>query len=332
MSGLRGFDVHPIWRYEAFRQANFRHRLAPADLDRPAHNLGRRVYERMEPALRLATIFLIMASPDLARIMYGSLETQINAAGQPEQRLKAWRSTPAKLKTFQRELVQISKQYRFTWLPYQAANPQLDCPYEKEDTAITDLMMCPLNRRPLKEYYPQSALGDHWRLFLERQDWDTMQQIEKDSQLLLLAVTLIHELAHAVWWHRLSPLYAYNQRYYSQLDFDPTEPKMGMRPWAECGYVIEEMMLGGFLSFANVVHSTTVPPYRIPPVDRLLFTSINHQTGAWKINAVRQYDVSDFFDPDTWDWDAQDEEYPNFAVLRARLNTRPPLQVQLGPF
>jgi hypothetical protein len=107
---------------------------------------------------------------------------------------------------------------------------------------------------------------------------------------------------------------------------------MGLRPWAECGYVIEEMMLGGFLSFANVVHSTTVPPYRIPPVDRLLFTSINHQTGAWRINEVRQYDVSDFFDPDTWDWDAEDEEYPNFAVLRARLNTQPPLQVQLRPF
>ncbi len=328
---LHGFDIHPIWRYEAFREANFRHNLAGSDLDMGRHNLAPQLYERMEPALRLATLFLIMANGDLARIMYGSLETQNNEAGQPEQRLKDWRGTPAKLKAFERELVQISKQYRFTWLPYLAANLQEDCPYEKTDTAITEVMMCPLHQRPFKKYYVQSALGTHWREFLERWDWDTMDQAEKDSRLLLLAVTLIHELAHAVWCHRLTSFYEYNQRYPGKLDFDPTEPKMGMRSWAECGYVVEEMTLGGFLSFSNVVPSTTIPPYPVPPVNKVLFTTINPQTGVWRINEVRPYDVAEFFNPDTWDWDPDFEEYPEFDLLRARLDAQPPIQVRIAP-
>ncbi|KAL6250190.1 hypothetical protein RBB50_002491 [Rhinocladiella similis] len=325
---LDGCPIHPLWRDLAFRKADFREYLSFPDLDKPEYNIDEVVYDRMKPGLRLATLFLEEATPELARIFYAGVEPEPNAAGHPGQRLKEWRGTPDKQRALGSELVRLSKMYRVTALDPQGGDPrEINCPFAKTDTAITDLVFCPTHTRPHQKFYPQSAISNTWQAFFERQDWDTISDTEKEGRLLLLAVTLIHELAHVVWFHRVSRYYELalkrGRKDYSDIEFDPIEPKFAERQWAETGYVIEELMLGGFLSYSNVVPTRdTTPHYPIPPTDRVLFTTRQWTVAGhsnFRVNEVKPFWISELFSQETWERDANDAFVGNFHVVRHRL-------------
>ncbi|KIW20397.1 hypothetical protein PV08_00972 [Exophiala spinifera] len=329
---LDGFPIHPLWRYSNFRNVTFKREPETHpnlyEIDEPENNIDEVVYDRMKPGLRLATLFLEQATPELARIYYAGLEPVANAAGHPGQRLREWRDTPAKQRALNNELTRVAKWYRITKLEDQGGDPQDVCPHIKEDTAVTDLEYAPGHTRPLPIFWPRTSMSEVWQAFFERRDWDTIGETEKEIRLLLLAVTLIHELAHVVWFHRLTAKYVLARKRgpqdFSDLDFNESEPMFEGRPWAECGYVIEETMLGGFLSYSNSVRNMNTPAgFSIPPTDRVLFTRkwwTAPGQGVWRVNAVKPYWISEFFSEDTWERDTNGTFLGNFYLVRERLD------------
>lgn len=304
---LDGFPIHPIWRYSAFRNANFSEHLSIPELDRPQYNIDEGVYDRMKPGLRLATLFLELVTPELAHIFNAGVEPQPYHEEKPSQRLSAWRGTPAKYRALNAELVRLSKMYRVTAFrpkPQGGDKDEPKCYFIKTDTAVTDLIWCPSHTRPYKQFYPQSAICTTWQAFFERQDWDTIGDDEKNARLLLLAVTLIHELAYVVWFHRVSRYYELSakkgRKDFSDIEFDPSEPVFGERQWAECGYVIEESLVSGYLSYSNIVQ---MPNYPNPPRNCVLYAMREWpavgQTQI-QVNEVPPHRIEDFFIHETW--------------------------------
>lgn len=75
-TNLEGHEIYPVFAQRNFRYADYTQNLAPCQLDQSVHDFSDMLYERMKPALRLATLLVRKAMPDLAHIKYGPMYEQ----------------------------------------------------------------------------------------------------------------------------------------------------------------------------------------------------------------------------------------------------------------
>ena len=250
---LAEFDIHPIWRSEAFRLAVYDDFLSVPEQDRAEYNYSPEMCERMKPALRLATLFLKTSTPVMARIRYAPFAYfSLTEDGPSFKRLDeaGWRETPEKLKSFEQDLLRMCTPYRITMVSNDSPIVlETDAARNGGDVcAISALHYHYRHKAPLKVDFPQTALSMQWIEFLRSPDWDTMDVSYKYNRLLSLALTLVHELAHAVWSYRVCSQLEYADRCPNRPIIHAgyqDEPRYGSMEWAELGCVVEMMIMGG---------------------------------------------------------------------------------------
>ncbi|KAI1622593.1 hypothetical protein EDD37DRAFT_696035 [Exophiala viscosa] len=306
---LAGFDIHPIWRSEAFRLAVYDDFLSVPELDRAEYNYSPEMYERMMPALRLATLFLKTSTPVMARIRYAPFaHFSLTEGGQVFKALDeaGWRETPEKLKSFEQDLLRMCTPYRITVVSN-------DCPMVLETDAaregqnvcaISDLQHHHDHKSPLKVDCPHTALSTQWIEFLRSPDWDTMDVSDKYSQLLSLALTLVHELAHAVWSYRKASELEYDRRCpkWTKLPRGHLrEPRYGSMEWAELGYVAEMMIMGGLQELMHLEVNINLLGEKVPYLRKdIHFAQLDNNGSVVSVQTMEPMYTQVFFNGATW--------------------------------
>lgn len=322
--GLEGFDVHPLWRPDAFRTALYSSLLPVPHLDHHEFNYPSEMYDRMKPALRLTTLFLKMVTPYLARIRYAPVKDVVTPDGRTVRRLDeaGWRETPAKMRSFEQDLMRMCKSYRITAVTDAQQHVSATCEHANV-SAISNILQNWLHKSPLKVVFAHTALNVTWLDFLSSSNWDAMDEAKKYNRLLGLALTLIHELAHAIWFHRMASVVEYDRRPPHYLTFDLTEPNYGSMEWAESGYFIEQMLVGGLHEFYQYDDDHLK--------DDVLFTQIDNDGRAVSFQTMHKSYAQVFFNGPTWtDWDQYAPPYfPGIIPGRVQYTFPQPQQTML---
>ncbi len=296
---LENFDIHPIWRPEAFRLVDFWRLLPLPSLDDHDYDFPQTMYQRMKPALRLATLFLNMALPDLAKVRYDVVRTQHGSHDTPGTGRvlgDRWRATANKLMSFREELLRMSKHYRITILMRNRKGTG-----DYIAAACTTSVAYPSHSVPHKKVLVQSAMGTEWLDFLARPDWETQTEGERYSYYFLLAATLVHELSHAVWSHRLLPSLELEYRRTRHLTLDRPEPKFTTTDaYAEIGYAIELRLFGGLSNFPHCGTPTSAEIDVQVKRDQILLTILDEHGRAIGVHPMMTSTLRSFFQAESW--------------------------------
>ncbi|EXJ91342.1 hypothetical protein A1O1_04454 [Capronia coronata CBS 617.96] len=307
---LEGFDIHPLWRIEAFRLENYVSLLPLPLLDKSQHDYLPALYERLEPALKLATLFLKIVLPALAKIRYAMFRTFGSGSQTVRILSDSWRVTDHKLQSFERELERMCRYYRITLI----GAGERDVPDGHFETAITGCIGNDDNYPTSKPVIVQSAITIDWLRYLTSEGWDTTDATEKYSKYVLMATTLVHELAHAVWCHRMLPLLNVEYQYSGQVTFDRPEPRfMSTDGFEEMGYVIELQLFGGLLAFPHLGTPTTAENTVRQTPERLFLTIVDIDGRAAAVHELTTETIFSFFHPQTWARFGNHES-PNFKL------------------
>lgn len=96
--GVSNLDnaIHPIWKRENFRVGNIKEQVKMLKMndglwDRHPLPLDQKTYQRMEPGLRLASLFLERSGPFFSQLMHGTLQPAQLRRLQPYGQLNQWR-------------------------------------------------------------------------------------------------------------------------------------------------------------------------------------------------------------------------------------------------
>jgi hypothetical protein len=194
-SDLEDFEIQPLFAQIAFRLADDSQCLSIPELSKSQFDWPNATYGRMQPALRLATLFLKLALPELLRIFHSSIDENPSECGHTRRSLlDPYLVRASHLKAFNEDVLQdMSSTYCFTFFGGDVFFPS---------AARTTVMKHGGNAQQmpsLAPVYARTALSAEWDLCLMRMDWDIIPMAEKYGKLFLLATTLIQELAHAVW-------------------------------------------------------------------------------------------------------------------------------------
>lgn len=317
-SDLAGFKIHPIFRRESFR-LHFGH-LPPSALAENTFDFPVKLYQRTEPALRLASLFLEMVMPDLARIRYAPVLVQTSPSGESERVLSnAWSPTDETLYQFDQELLRMSSSYRYTMI-----NPaDRVSSHNRGDFAFTRAIADNEHHAPSCAVFVQTAIATDWLYFLLKDDWEAQSALEKCGRYFLLATTLVHELAHAVWCRRMIPLLEIEYFQTGRLTIDQPEPKfVSTDGFRELGYAIELQIFGGLPALPHFGTPMTAENTCCGGDYRILLSQIDIHGRTIGISQMASRTILSFFDPETWA-PLRNGQLPN--ILRdLRLNFRPP--------
>ena len=175
--------IHPIWRYDNFWSGRVQ-LLAlaePVGAFTVVGSDGRvppKIYQRMEPALQLATLLLQRARPFLMRLMFAELLP----TGVLDEAYKADSAQEA--------------QYDMTML--ELADNVLTCTTEPSHEAEAVTVRCPAADGVLyMMLHPR-----HYEA-LASDSWPSSDFKDRHQHLWYIAVFLVHEIAHLVWSHRV---------------------------------------------------------------------------------------------------------------------------------
>lgn len=245
---LEGTEIHRIWRYEAFRNVIHSHNQTLIGLINHDYDFPGRLYERMKPALRLATLFMQSVMVDLAFICHSEVKERVSSAGfvdrflydfKPIDRLwlrpreGVWEQTLLQeqnlLQALEVSLVGLVDQYRFAVASCPVKDTG-DSRAERRGPANSSLAFtnAVANEGPVPLFntvFVQTAINPDWFAFLSREDWDILPPAEKYGKFFIMATTLVHELAHAIWIHRMVPLLELEYTQTGRLTVDQPEPK-----------------------------------------------------------------------------------------------------------
>jgi hypothetical protein len=266
-------------------------------LDKPQYDFVPMLYQRMEPVLRLATLFLRATLPDIAKVRCAAVKDNVLSDG--------WRCTETKLRGVEDELMRMCSYYRITI----SKNPTMNFPDTVVESASTGTMANALN-----EVFAQTSINMEWVDFLGRADWDTMAPAEKYSKYLLMATMFVHELTHAVWCHRTIPRVEAEIRRNGQDDQDYPEPRFTSTDgYSELGYAIELQLLGGLTAFPHLGTLTAAEETCYFDPERMILTLIDVQGRVTAVHPMTHATVFSFFNPRTW-MQSADGALPDLAL------------------
>ncbi|EXJ93128.1 hypothetical protein A1O3_01685 [Capronia epimyces CBS 606.96] len=307
---LEGFDIHPLWRIEAFRLSKYSDLLPLPILDQSQYDLPAALYQRMEPALKLATLFLRLVLPDLAKVRYGAVTTHVFGSQLERTLTDFWRETDHKLRSFEGELARMCRYYRITVV----GTGERDCPQGHIETAITGCIGNDSNWPTSTSVIVQSAITIEWLRYLADDNWHTLDAAEKYSRYVIMATTLVHELGHAVWCHRMLPCVKDEYHRAGTVTADRPEPRfVSQDGFVEIGYAIELQLFGGLLAFPHLGTPTAAETRSRQMHDRLLLTMIDVDGRAAAVHQLTTNTIFALFRPETW-FQSRPGEFPNLRL------------------
>lgn len=284
---LQGFEIHPIWRQAAFRRILFDSHLPFPDLAQPRYDYADVVYERMKPALRLATLFLRQVFPQMAKVRYAAIDNGVLSDD--------WQPTDANLQSFDQDLMRMRSEY-FILLDYPNSPSVPDTLVEFGATCLFYNARQP---PPLRKVYTQTGLSWDLMKWYTDDSWDTQPAINKCCTNFMMATTLLHELVHAVHAYRHLPLIEeeYHRNGGQNLTLNK-EPKLSAGHRRELGFAIELELFGGIPASGDPGTPFEEKLSRRP--SRLYLSTLNDYGFPDDGNPVGNASVFAFFDSSTW--------------------------------
>ncbi|KAL2428391.1 hypothetical protein ABEF95_002485 [Exophiala dermatitidis] len=309
MTPLEGVEIHPLWRREAFRKSEVADLLPIPELDQKEHEVTPAQYERMKPALKLATVLLGAVFTDLAKVRYGMVREEVRGFGIDRVLTDHWRVTDEKLRSFERELMRIARYYRITVHIGDGGDVTGDIERPCTRTECTGNIA---NYPTYNRVVVQTALSTDLSHFLTVDGWDDIDGAEKYRWYVLVGTTLVHELAHAVWDHRMLPVVEDEFAQHGCITRELPEPRFVSKDsFAEIGFAIEHQLFEGLIAFGHSGIPTTAEA--ILPPDRVTLTIIDHRGRATAVHQLTADTILAFFKPETW-VQSENGELPNFKL------------------
>lgn len=236
-SGLKN-DLHPLYRH-----FNFRASALTADTTGEEGNepfLEVQVYERMVPALRLASLLLEFSLPFYTKIFCAN----IIFVGQQYAFDPTYESTDTDIQRVRDLLVEVSDRTRF----------YCRTPFVAPDSPHHEIVLGSSEVRTGGEPLPtpaHSLIGISKRTidFFSQDGYGEIDAETKTSQLVQLAFVLVHEQAHAIFNHKWAedPELSNDEREFVRR-VAPREPMYHMQMdhrYYELGFALQAWIHGG---------------------------------------------------------------------------------------
>jgi hypothetical protein len=245
--GILNNPIHYIWSYDNFRNLPFFDVDHCTPIDSPKHQMPYYVYERLTPALRLATILLGRARSFLERVMFAPMLSPTWRDPYPHPALSEdWCAGQESSIALEVQLNDLARTYRIYYCPGEHPSQ----PGHSFCGATDILLPVPGRSAIIYSGIDAAALEIVSRFYFDQ------RPIEEQQNLFLsLAITLVHELTHALHFKRY--LQCINDGVLSRLPLGSEEP--AYRPHErlrELGNRLEVEVFGGEISHPIALNST----------------------------------------------------------------------------
>lgn len=186
--------IHYIWSYENLRDLEFFDVSSSTPVDSPDDPVPYYIHERWALGLRLATMLLERARPSLERVMFAPVlhPTSPDTFAFPALAHK-WRPNAVSSLTFESELKNLARIFRIYRCP-----PEHPSHPGKDFCGATKILAA--SARQTTIIY--SGIQDVMFPMVARFYFDQRPIEEQRIVFLVLAVMLLHELAHAIKFRR----------------------------------------------------------------------------------------------------------------------------------
>ena len=236
--------IHPLFRLTAFSNVEVYRKDAVSFVNHP---MSSTFYTAIRPALRLATILLERSRPFFMSILYADLHTVSDANELPELDSRYMAQLVRRdLERYEKDLDKFSQRLCVCWL--KQPRTHRCCTYTIYGAAT-------VNHVPHIEnvddslIYRISCIDDMWQTMMLEGHSEENTHESRLVGYIGIATTLLHELAHALWYyrHRHEIMLSWQRH----TDFDLQEPQydynINQEPNDELGFAWERWMFGGEL-------------------------------------------------------------------------------------
>jgi hypothetical protein len=195
--------IYPIWRRENFRAGNIEEgvrmlKMGDSSWDESLCLLDQRVYQRMEPGLRLASLLLTQSGPFFSQLIYGQLQIRQVRRLQPLGTPDEWRTrvvnilrnprhSPELIAEELEEFADRVAENSLTYFPDDVPGPYA---WGEARTTLHDQCRYAI------------GIGSSLADVICQPQWHRTNAQSRRYYNFQLAVTLVHELAHVAWRYR----------------------------------------------------------------------------------------------------------------------------------
>ncbi|ERF76888.1 hypothetical protein EPUS_02599 [Endocarpon pusillum Z07020] len=314
-------DIHPIWRRENFRVADIADearllRKNHALWDRYTLPLEPKIYQRIEPGLRLASLLLQQSAPFFSQVLYGTLQPRrvrrLHPLGEVDQWRYRWVDVIGKPHFSKQEIAaqlnRFAEHVAEKSLIYLSSHTSLDNAWGETRTQLNER-----NRYAV-------GIGLSLGKVICQPQWNKCSAQTRRYYNFQLATTLVHELAHVAWICRCWDDFLEDPelvREDEEAIFSPSEVQM------ELGQSWENWFFG--CELRPIEAEDTTPPkwlgYACSPftLDSGNPGSIQYRNSRYGATAIPAKCINQFFQKGRWA--AHMDGYEHFSIHLTPLNS-----------
>ena len=310
---LDDLPIHPLFRREAFISSDINSYTA-SESRCPPQLLSTATYSRLQPAVRLATQLIETGTPFLQRVAHGPL-IQAYPNAPISQSLLSHTTPSISATTWQNQLYHIADTYHIHTCHSSLAHAHTHTRAISDPHSYIFNTNIPTNGDPPLFYgctipiitppspfepctvQIRSAVREELIFELQHPHWYSRPYPQRCAILATIAITLFHELAHAIWLYRFLPGMIEQLQMAGRCDVpdEPLENANEVEQRNELGVVAEYEVLGCEMMMAGLGGCELRFDGRAGLV-------VDGADGLWR---VAEATVLELFEVKTWERDAE---------------------------
>lgn len=303
-AGYRGIcnldnDIHPIWKRENFRVGDIEEQVRMLEMndvswDRSTLPLDPKIYQRMKPGLRFASLLLGQSGPFFSQVMHGELQPRqvrrLHPLGDLNEWKLRWVNVLGKPNFHQRviaaQLENFAENVAANSLIYFPGDTAVDYSWGVTHTALDERCRYAI------------GIGSLLADVICQPQWHKISAQNRRYHNFQLAITLVHELAHVAWICRCwADLLQDPDAATEEAVLSPDEEQI------ELGQSWENWFFGG--DFQPIETAETPPRwlgFSFGPFTRDSGNSesLNYQDCRYGVTAIPAFCINQFFQKERW--------------------------------
>lgn len=300
-------QIHPMWGYDNFRVGNIEEEVRMLKMNDGAWELNtslldRKIYERMGPGLRLASLLLKHSGPFFFQLMYGSTQSPEIRRLQPHGAVDDWKIRWTDVVSDPHHPPHLVATQLNAFTEHVAENSLI---YIPNDDSVRDAWG--ETRTTLDDRCRYTiGIGSVLTKVICQPQWHKMTAQSRRYYNFQLAVTLVHELAHVAWRCRnWDDLLEDPSLEFQEVVLSPKEEQV------ELGQSWENWFFGGEL---HPIDTFEEPPrwlgftFSSFTIDSGNEESVAYQDSTFGGNAVPASCINQFFQKKRWEAHADGSE------------------------
>lgn len=319
-------QIHPLWRWKAFRNYPYDRNALDTIYDQDRYDMSLVFYQRLRPALQLASHFLLRSHPFLVRILRGPL---IRTHRGDYHYDPDWRPTWDDYEGLNHELNDLARELRWFYIvPHEihrgAGFINGITTWQPQGSDLSAPIIGGLASEIIYEFANDS--------------WLSKTDFQRAAMLVKVSETLIHELSHALRGRRL---HAESDLVPDDLlwdHFHSQEPAMFPDQFHETGHSITKFLWGCDIHFPYGFYETRwdieagIGPQHRPIFDGTFgvyaHTFDDHRSlASERVHPFTAKTLFAFFDKRTWQnqkqtlylYDTTTPRFPNDFIIDRRM-------------